>query len=229
MVRILQLLFSLIGYLCTATVITLALGAGYLWHSDRLNDEKVFRIVALLHDVDLHQLSQTQQATDEEIPPEELSLEQVMRQQQVFDRNSEVKLLALQRGRQEYDHRLQQLKEQTDRYDRLVQDSQALLNRQEDAVAQENIAKVVRHLEQVKPATAKELLMRSLEENRMDEVITLMSRMAENKMSKILLTFETDPELDQLHEIHQRILGGGPETSGLEQAINGLNAADTAE
>ena len=41
-----------------AMVIALALTIGYLWHTEQLNDEKLFRMVALFHDVDLHQIAE---------------------------------------------------------------------------------------------------------------------------------------------------------------------------
>ena len=150
MTRIIQLLFALIAYVCVATMVTLALGFGYLWHTDQLNDEKVFRMVALLQDVELHQPGESGSESSDDVPPEEASLEDVAHHQQLHDRNYEVKLLALQRGRQEYDLRLQDLEVKTDRYDRLAQDWQSRLKKQEELATQENLAKVVSQLEQVK-------------------------------------------------------------------------------
>jgi len=224
MQKTIRILFALVGYLSTATVITIALGIGYMFHTDRLNDEKTFRMIALLQDVDLQQLSEAQRGTEPEVPPEELSLDEVLQHQHVLDRNFEVKLLALQRGRQEYEHQLQQLKEQTERYDRLAQDWQNKLKQQEQLTTQENMAKVVRDLEQVKPATAKDLLLRWMAEGRMDDVILLMSKMSENKMGKILKSFETAEELDKLHSIHERMINGGTEKPGFDQALGELKA-----
>jgi hypothetical protein len=227
MSKIIRGLFALIGYLCVATIITLALVMGYLWQTDRLNDEKVFRIVALLHDVDLQQIAHAQQKSGDEVPPEEPSLDDVLHHQQIQDRNFEVKLLALQRGRQEYDFSLRQLKEQTERYDRLAQDFQSKVQQQEQLTTQENLAKVVGQLEQVRPAIGKESLMRWIAEGRMDDAILLMSKMNESKLAKILKTFETDEELDRLHEIHQRIIsdGAGP-AKNIEEALGELEAVD---
>ena len=53
--KIIDLLLGLIAYVCVATVITLALVIGYFWHTDQLNSDKMFRIVALMQDVDLQQ------------------------------------------------------------------------------------------------------------------------------------------------------------------------------
>ena len=38
-----RFLLALIGYLSTATVIAAAVGLGYVWQSEQLNDEKMLR------------------------------------------------------------------------------------------------------------------------------------------------------------------------------------------
>lgn len=218
-----RLLFALIGYVATATVITMALGMAYLWQTDRLSDEKVFRITALLQGVDLDQIAAAEKATEGEVPPEELSVDEIAGQQQVFDRNYEVKLLSLQRGRQEFDDRLQQLKTQSERFNRQAADWEAKLKQQGELSTQENITKVVSDLEQVKPATAKDLLMRWVEEERMDDVILLLGRMSETKKSKILKAFSTPEELDKLHEIHRLLLESAEQQEQLKQANSELD------
>jgi NADH dehydrogenase/NADH:ubiquinone oxidoreductase subunit G len=221
---LIRILFPLIGYLATATVITLLLGLGYLWHTDRLTDDKVFRLVALLEGVDLQQIVEAQRKSDDEVPSEEPSMEAVLGQQQLLSRNFEVKLLALQRGRQEYDHRLQQLKERTERYDRLARDYEASLKKQGELATQESLAKVVSDLEQVKPAVAKNLLMRWIEEDRMDKVITILGKMSENKKKKILQSFSTPDELDKLHEIHRLMIEANATKQKIDEAQNALKA-----
>lgn len=222
--KIVDLLFGLIAYACVATVITLALIVGYLWHNDQLNNDKVFRLMAVMQDVDLQKMAAVDKKADKEVPPAEQSLNQVMHHQQVLDRNFEVKQLALQRGKQEYDASYQLLVEQTARYDRIAQDWQSRLKQEQELTTQQNIAKVVSQLEQVSPDVGKQQLMLWIEEKKMDDAILLMSRMAENKLAKILKTFESDTELKQLHEIHERIISSGNENSKLEKALGELNA-----
>src|SRR3954463_14387154 len=173
--KIIDLLLGLIAYVCVATVITAALVIGYFFHTDQLNSDKVFRIVALVQDVDLQQLTATQQKkAGDDVPPEEPSLNEVTNRQQVQDRNFEVKLLALKRGKQDYDASLHDLNEKIDRYDHMVQDVQSRLTKQQELTNQQNIAKVVGQLEQVKPDVGKDLLMKFIEEDRMDDAILLM-------------------------------------------------------
>ncbi len=225
--KIIDLLLGLIAYVCVATVITLALLIGYFIHTDQLNSDKVFRIVALVQDVDLQQLSATQlKKAGNEVPPEEPSLNEVIDHQQVQDRNFEVKLLALKRGKQDYDVSLHDLNEKIDRYDRMVHDIKNSLTQQQEHTTQQNIAKVVGQLEQVKPEVAKDSLMKFIEEDRMDDAILLMSKMSESKLKNILKTFQTPQELSKLHDIHRRIISGGPESANLKKAIGELNALD---
>ncbi|MEX2091763.1 MAG: hypothetical protein WD971_03750 [Pirellulales bacterium] len=219
----LRYLFAMIGYVATATVITLALGIGYLWHTERLSDEQLFRLIALLQGVDLEQIAAAEKRTDGEVPAEELSIDAVVGQQQVLDRNYEVKLLSLQRGRQEFDHRLQNLTTQSERFDRLARDWENKLKQQDELTSQENLAKVISDLEQIKPATAKDLLMRWINEDRMDDVILLLGRMSETKKGKILKSFTTPEELDKLHEIHRLMIDNGENKDKLEQAQTELD------
>ena len=226
--KMIDLVLGLIGYLCVATVITLALVIAYLLQTDQLTRDKVFRIVALVQDVDLQQLSAAQQPKKpgDEVPGEEPSLNEVANRQQVQDRNYEVKLLALKRGKQDYDASLHDLNEKIDRYDRMVRDIQTRLNTQQQQTSLQNIAKVVGQLEQVKPEVGKDSLMKFIEEDRMDDAILLMSKMSESKLKNILKTFQTPQELAKLHDIHRRIISGGPESANLKKAISELNALD---
>lgn len=217
-------MFALIGYVATATVITLALGLGYLWHSERIDDDKLFRIVALVQGVDLDQIAAEQTGAKGDVPPEQPSVDELVGQQQVLDRNYEVKLLSLQRGRQEFDFRLQELRTQTQRFDRLARDWEAKLKQQDELTTQENLAKVISDLEQVKPVTAKDLLMRWVQEDRMNDVILLLGRMSETKKSKILKAFTTPEELDKLHEIHRLMIDNNQNQQDLEQAQEELDA-----
>lgn len=216
----------LVGYVSTATLIALLAGLGYLWQTDRLNDQKVFRMMALFHDVDLHQLADAQRKTAEEVPPEEVSLEDALRRQQVMDRNFEAKLLSLRSGKQEFDHRLQQLKELINRYDRMAQDWQSKWKQQEELSTQQNLATVVGHLELINPLQAKEELLRWVDEGRMNDAILLMSKMSESKLKKILQRFQSDKELTTLYEIHQQIIDSGEKSKTLEKALGELKSIE---
>lgn len=221
---IIRILFPLVGYVATATVISIAVCFGYLLQTERLTNEKIFRIVAMLQGVDLQQIAETAHESDEEIPPEEPSLEALVGQQQVLDRNFEVKMLALQRGRQEYDHRLQLLNDKSEKMQRLAEESIDRLKQQAELTTQDNLAKVVSNIEQLRPAVAKELLLRYIDEDRMQDVITLLGTMAENKKAKILKTFTTDQELEKLYEILRLMAEDTENKEKYQQAMEEIQA-----
>jgi hypothetical protein len=226
MSKLVDMLFGLIAYICVATVITLALIVGYLMHTDQLNNDKLFRLMAVVQDVDLQKMAEADKKPANEVPPEEPSLNEVMNHQQIQDRNFEVKQLALQRGKQEYDASLSLLIEKTDRYDRLAQDWQNRLKQEQELTTQQNLAKVVSQLEQVTPDVGKDQLMRWIAEDKMDDAILLMGKMSESKLAKILKTFSTPEELTKLHDIHERIIGSGKQGAKLEKALGELEAVD---
>jgi hypothetical protein len=65
-----------------------------------------------------------------------------------------------------------------------------------------------------------------IKDERMDDAILLMGRMSENKLAKILKSFETDEELAKLHDIHERMIKSGVENSAIEKALGELNALE---
>lgn len=226
MSKLIDMVFGLIAYFCVATVITLALIVGYLWHNDQLTNEKLFRVMAVMQDVDLQKISAAEKKSPDEVPPAEPSVNEVMHHQQLMDRNFEVKQLALERGKQEYNARWQLLVDKTDRYDQLARSWQARLKQEQELTTQQNTATVVNQLQQLVPEKAKEQLMLFIDEDKMDDAILLMSKMSESKLAKILKTFETEKELAKLHEIQRRILRSGTDNKDLENALNQLDALD---
>lgn len=228
MSKLIDILGSLIAYLCVATVITLALILAYLRHNDLLTNEKLFRLMAVLQDVDLQKLAAAEEKSPDEVPPVEPSLNEVLHHQQIMDRNFEVKQLALDRGKQEYNAMWNRLVDKTERYDQLARSWQARLKQEQELTTQQNTATVVNQLQQLAPDKAKEQLMLFIEDGRMDDAILLMSKMSEGKLAKILKTFESEVELAKLHEIQVRIMRSGSDNAQLEAALNQLDALNGA-
>ena len=218
-----RMLTIAIGYVATATMLSAALGFAYLWQTQRLDDEKVFRIVALMHDVDIDGMAEEEATDESETPAEEPSLDDIQRYRAISDRNFEVKQDALKRGRQEFEKALRDIEEEKRRFKELTDKLEAELEREGELSNKESVSKVVRDLELVKPDIAKGLLLRTLKQpDGMKDVILLMNAMSTSKLKKILTTFRTDEELDDLHEIHLTMLNGGTGKGVLEEALRQL-------
>lgn len=220
-----RFLGSLIAYFAIATVLTGVLGTAYLWRSNRLTDEKMFRLMALLHDVDIDKIAAEKTDEPADTPGEETSVEEVERQREVLMRNYEIKSDALRRGRQELDNRLAQVGEQIRRIDELAREIENRLSEEITKVDTEEVSKVVSQLESISAEVAKDQVLRTLDDaNGMEKVIQLMSKMQSSSLKKMLRTFTTADELAKLHTIHTVMLEGGPRKAELEKYLKDIQA-----
>lgn len=223
-------LFAMIGYVSTATLITAAAAVGYLWSNDRLDDEKMFRMVALLHDVNIQRIANETDPATGEVPPEEPSLADVQRKREVIARDYEVKQEALKRGKQVFDHSFNQLKTATDRFNQLAEELEERLRQEGQLASKQSVSKVVQNLELLRPMQAKEEIRKILKEpDGVDDVIVLMNSMTTTKLKRILQQFQTPEELEELHMIHQVMLDGGPQQEVFSRALMELDKLESSK
>lgn len=229
-----RFLLALIGYAATATVLTAALGVGYLWQTERLTDERTFRIVALLHGVDLNQTVESEDPVENELPPEEPSLEEEERFREIAMRNHEAKMESLNRSRIEFDYALEQIVSQRDRFDEIAREITQRLEQESSESADEGVQKVVRDLVAAKAATGKQMLLKMLErgesprekQQAMDDVVRLINSLPPSTWGDILAKFEGEVELTQLHQIQVQQLEGGKKRRDLDAALSQIKNRD---
>lgn len=215
-----KIVFNAIGYLSTATVIALAIGLVYLWKTQRLTNEKLFEMVALMHDVNLKEISEAEEFNQREVPVEEQSLDDYERLREIKLRNYEVKVNALKQGRKEFDASFRNLSEATDRFDNLAKELEGRLEQQGQLAMEESLRSVVSRLEAIKPALAKdELLMYLKEPDGERTVILLLRAMTENKRAKVLQQFKTPEEMIEFHRINQLEMQGFPDKPEIDQLM----------
>lgn len=233
-----RLLLALIGYVSCATVVAAALGVGFLWQTDRLNDEKVFRVVALIHDVDIDGVASESEEDEAEIPSEEPSRVEIKHLREIALRNLEAKENALSSGQDEFKHLRGQLTEARERIDGMARELEDRIRRESELASQESVTSVVRDLRSVKPEVAKSLLLKRLNDagadpdekaKAMSDVIRLMTALPTNTLTNILKRFATPDELKQLHEIHSLLLDGGPQKAVYDGALRQLQNRDFSE
>lgn len=220
-------LFSLIGYLSTATVIAAALLLGYLWKANVLTNEKMFEVMALLHDVNLEEIAELEGSDDQEAPAEETSLDEFEHMREVKLRNHEVKLNSLKLGRQEFDVSFRRLNEATQRFDQIANELTARLKQQGELSQKQSIKSVVNHLESMKPTMAKdELLMFLKNSDGERDVIMLLKAIQPQRLGKIIKEFKTDEEKQQLQKIHELMLDGFPDKPEINRLIERVRVPD---
>lgn len=206
-----RILFPLIGYACVATVISGALAYGYLVKSGKLDDEKLFRITAILQDVDLEEIEHEAQVEEPGTPPEEPSFDQQRRQYQTISLQFDVKEKQLADSLVDFDYQLKRLSGATEQYARLRAEVEEYLVEQGKLVLSEEMQKVRKQLESLIPKKqAKPILIKYVTDDRIDDVIMLLGSMKPRDQEAILRTFDAPEDLEMLYRIQRKMLAGEP-------------------
>jgi hypothetical protein len=230
MSAIIRILFPLIGYVCVATVITAVLGYGYLRSQGKLDDEQMFRLVALLHDIDLEEITQSQQPSPDNIPAEESSYDDRQVQRAILLRHFEAKQEDLILNLKGFNYRLGQVKDATAEYKVVRQDVKNFLQEQNSRIMKSGPNSVRAQLEKLDPKKqAKPLLLDMVANGQMDDVIMLLEGMKPRSRDAILKTFTDEKELDTLHDIHSQMMSGKPIKPKIDAAIETLNQLNDQE
>ncbi len=98
----------------------------------------------------------------------------------------------------------------------------ANLRKSERAPEQKGLQDVQRTLQTLDPAQAKEQLLIMYDDERIDNVVTIIQAMSSEKRKDILAEFAGNGDREKLAEILRRIGDGEPTTSLTDQAAQGL-------
>jgi hypothetical protein len=220
---LLRMMIPLIGYVCVATVVTGALGFGYLRKSGKLNDETLYRIVALVHGVDLDEIEQAQEAVAAEAPPEEPSFAEQQQFAQAATIQFDAKQKQLASSLLEFDHQLKRLTSEANRYTMLGDSVKQELETQKQMVLNQQIIEVSKQIESMDPDTqAKPMLALRIEQDRLDEVILLLNNMKPRSRTAILNTFTTEQDIENLYKVQRKMLEGGQAVEFINERLQEL-------
>ncbi len=223
MAAMIRLLFPLIGYFCTATVITLVAGFGYLRSSGKLDDEHVFRIVSTLHDIDLEKIAKSHGPGEDDIPLEESSYDQQIEFGQVATLHLQSKQDDLEKQLNEFESQFKQLNVQTARYQTFRQEVERYLIERGERALESGLVEVRNQLENLTAKKqAKPLLVQWIKEGRIEDVILLLNGLKDRSRQEIIRTFDTPEDIDMLKLIYDQMLEGHPEKTFIEGKLNEL-------
>ena len=225
MAGLIRIIFPLIGYLCTATVITLLAGYGYLRSSGMLDDEKIFRMATLLHDIDLEEVSQKYQTNEDDIPPEETSYQQAIEIGQVARLQLQAKIDDLDKNIREFRDLEKRVNFRINHYDEMKGEIDSYLKQLEEKAKDSGLVAVRQQLEKLDPKKqAKPLLVQWIREGRIDDVILLLNGLSQRSSRAIILAFNEPDDVQMLKQIYERMLSGHPEKTEIEKRLQQLDA-----
>lgn len=225
-----RILFSIVGYLCVATVLTAVLGYGYLRHNGTLNDEKIFRIMAIVHDVDLAEIEARGAADQQEVPPEEISYAEQQRHLQTAALQFDAKQKELADSLEAFEFRFSQLNTATERYNQLSDKVQNYLTEQKQKVMDKALEEVRGQLRMLIPKKqAKPILIKMIQSGEVDAVIQLLSSLPPRSQQAILKTFDTEQDVELLYQLTQRMLTGDPARQFIDEQLEQLQELKSQE
>ena len=223
MAAMIRLLFPLIGYFCTATVITLVAGFGYLRSSEKLDDEHVFRIVSILHDIDLEKIAKSHDPREDDIPPEESSYDQQIEYGQVATLHLQSKQDDLEKQLNEFKAEFKKLNVATARYQTFRQEVEQYLVERGERALESGLVAVRNQFENLTAKKqAKPLLVQWIREGRIEDVILLLNGLKDRSRQDIIRTFDTPDDIDMLKQIYDQMLEGHPEKTYIEGKLKEL-------
>ena len=223
MAAAIRIMFPLIGYFCTATVITLVAGLGYLRSSEVLDDEHVFRIVSILHGIDLENIAESHDPSEDEVPPEESSYDQQIEYRQVESLHLQSKQDDLEQQLGVFKDQFKQLNVKTARYRNFKDEVEKYLENQKQRAIESGLVSVRNHLQNLHPMKqAKPLLVQWIKENSTVDVILLLNSLPDRSRREIILTFNQPEDIEMLKIIYEQMLAGHPEKTYIDGKLKDL-------
>jgi hypothetical protein len=221
--RLANLALGAILYFSLGTLIAEGIMIGYVWSKWNLDRDKVAQVVAVARG--LESAAATQAAAEpvrEETAAEQASYAQVLELRAAKDKNLQLREQALANAAAQMQAERQKLADDEKRYklDRADYESKlAAKTKEAKSTGQDEVRHI---LESVKSKQAKEFLQGMLDNKELDDVVVVLSAMADSKRAKILAEFKTPDEIKKIEEVLTLIRKGAPEAPLARQAMEKL-------
>ena len=221
---LIRILFPLIGYFCVASVITLAAGYGYLRHTGALNDENMFRIVSLLHNIDLEEIAAANETDHQDVPPEETSFADRQQHMRMALLHLQAKKDDIEKNITFFKAKANELDTKFRTYEQFSEEVEQTLQKSKDEAMQAGLEGVRAHWKTLDPKKqTKPLLIKMVNGGQMEVVIEILNGMTPKNRTDILKTLDTPDDIDMLAQIQQRMLTGGTKAEYLDEKLQELD------
>lgn len=216
---------SLLVAFSIGTVISLAVLVGMLWWKGALGDDRLLGMIAALQGIQPAPPAEVDNGDAAEA--EQPSLDQVMQARLRASLDLDLRESAIDKSLGDLRTVESQIKTERERLDLWKLDFDQRLAKLETAATDTAILEVQRALEVMNPEQAKDQILKMLEETTpgddpMQDVVTILKTMSEDKRKKILNVFKTPDEAEKLAEILREIRLGLPDSEVIKDTRNQL-------
>jgi hypothetical protein len=226
MKRIFGWLGSLLVAISIGTTISLAVLVGMLWWKGALADERLLAMIAALQGI--QPLSPGSAAGADPAAAEQPSLDQIMQARLRASLDLDLRESAIDKSLGDLRTVETLIKTERERLDLWKLDFDQRLAKLETAATDAALLEVQRALEVMSPKQAKDQILKMLDEpssaadDPMQDVVTVIKSMADDKRKKLLGEFKTPEEAEKLAEILHEIRLGLPDSEIIRDTRNQL-------
>lgn len=199
------------------TTLTLIILGLYALGSGRLNSDNTTQIIALLNGIDISG-QRLQAILNETEDREQPDFDEILEARKLDSFDVEMKLQSQQAFRDEISAKWNELQTERDHLDDRLTAFRSELEEIRKGAQEKGIQDVQRMLKGLEAAQAKEQLLIMYEDERIDDVVTIIQGMSSEKRNDIMATFTSEKEIENLAEIFRRIADGQPTTSLIDKA-----------
>jgi hypothetical protein len=207
--------WMLIIGLCVGTVLSQLLIAAVVMPKLKLNEHRISQIVSLAQGKDFQAKVETK-ATG--LEAEQPSYQEIVEARAVKFRNLEMREKQLRNNLVEVRTEEVKVADEIKRIKQLDSNFNEQLKLVRDDATSEGMSTLAEKIGSMKPKLAKEMLVKMLDDKRLDDVVVLLKQLPDKKSAKIIGEFKTDDEKEMLSEVLRRIREGDPVIEAVEKA-----------
>ena len=214
-------LTSALAAFCVATVITQVILTGYFASRGALTAESMTKLLALMNGIDITG-NKLQQILRESEDREQPDFDEILEARKAQSYDMDMRLRSQKEFRDELSTMLAELRNERDRFDERLTSFRRELAEIRQGAQSEGLQDVQRTLQSLDPIQAKQQLLIMYDDERIDEVVTIVQAMSTEKRKDILAEFVSKDEADKLADILRRISEGMPTSSLIDTVSDGL-------
>lgn len=217
-----KVLVSAVVYFCIATTIAQVSFGAILWWKGVFQGERGIQLAAAIQGIDLTaMLREAQEEKASQENSEQASFEDVVESRVRSSLDHDLRELALDKGLSELVNIESNLRTDIERYQNVKKGFELNLRKIVEIATDEGLLELQRSLESMKPAQAKQIILKFLEDNAKDQIVTVLKNMPRDKQKKIVSEFKDADEV-QLYELMRAIGLGEPQTTLARDTLSEL-------
>jgi hypothetical protein len=225
--RLLRGAMAMFLYTCVATVIAEAILLVYLSRTWQLDRGRLTQILAIAYGIDLSAGKDEAESDQKSAGAEQVSFEQILEARALKSRNLELREQALQNGAGQLRFDQEKIAVEKKQFTQFKENFYADLEKLEKGNVAGGMDENRRILEAMKPKQAKELIAQMLADNKLNDVVVLLTAMADSKRAKILGEFKTPDEILRVGDLLRCLRDGAPVADKAEDARRKLAPSAT--